>query len=499
MTSRKTLLFISAAGCQVRAWHHGALSAATQFPNNDEGLASFASHMRACRNQVIILADLVEEDFRHETIPHLQRRERAALIRRKLEQYYRSTPFRQAATLRHRSNGKREEDVLFSAITNPAHIAPWLEIMLEHGIALAGIHSVANLSAPLLKNIPDENLLLLSWEKHAGLRQTYFDSGQVRFSRLTSISDRCFGATAETESIRIQQYLNNMSLLPPDSPLSVYIICHAGDRRELEVQLHDSSYMRYRYLDIQVLGLQAGSAAAFTDSDATPLFMQLSATRQARSHYAAAEHTRFLRLSHMRRFLSGISAATVAGSLLWAAANLAAGIKLSDDTQAARTQADLLVRQARQITQSFPDNLAPASHMKTAVLLSRRLDKYSPPPQQMLGGLSMALETFPDIQLNKLSWQSNLAMDASLTGETADIPAPSIVLEGDLSGFPGDRRAALSYIEGFRQSLELHGYTVTATVLPFDASPRGNISADIAGDDHRPAPISLRLDWKGPA
>lgn len=486
---RKTLLFLSTAYCHACTWQNGELSVAKYFADNAEEREQFSAFLRSHRDTAYLLTDLIEEDFRHEAVPHLRGGERSALIRRKLEQYYRNTPFRQATTLQRRKDGRRDDDMLFSALTNPALISPWLNIMLAHNIALAGIYSIPNISAPLVQDIPSDNLLLLSWEKHAGLRQTYFDAKLLRFSRLTPVhASGSFAASAGTEAARTQQYLKNLSLLPPGSALNVYIICHASDRPELEAQLHDDD-MHYAYLDIQELGLRSGSKTFYTDSDATPLFLHLLAARPPRSHYAAAEHTHFLRLSQLRRALLGLSAAFATASLLWTSANIMQDIALEEESQALMAQGRQLSQQTRQITQRFPNTLASATDMKTAVILSRKLNNAAPPPQIILDGLAQTLDAFPSIRIDKLSWQTN-------SGEAGMASAQDILLNGELAEFSGDYRSALTHLERFRQALIQRGYSVTALTLPLDVSPQGSIAADAVDGNNKPAQFSLNISWR---
>lgn len=502
---RKILLFLSAVDCRICTWQKGALSEAECFPDNAEGREKFTSFLQTHRDPTYLLTDLVEEDFRQETVPHLRGSERNELLQRKLEQYYRNTPFRQAITLQRSKDGRRDDDMLFSALTNPALITSWLDIMLAHDNPLAGIYSIPGISAPLVKNISSGCLLLLSWEKNAGLRQTYFAQKQLRFSRLTPINDgNSFGAAIRTEASRTQQYLKNLSLLPPGHELNVTIICHASDRGELAANLIDDSDMHYVYLDIQELGRRIGSKTLYIDSDATPLFMYLLATQPPRNHYAPAEHTHFLKLLQLRRYLFGISAAVLTVGLLWSSSNVMEYLVLKDESRSLRLQSIRLSQQTRQIIRNFPVTQASATDMKTAVILSRNLDSIFQPPQIILDDLAKTLDIFPAIRIDKLSWQTgSAASEASDTASAvaaqgsavATSPAQVILLNGELMEFTG-YRGALDHLERFRQALIQRGYNVTALTLPLDISPQGSIASETCDGSIRPAQFSLKISWR---
>ena len=492
--SRKTLMFLGADSFHTCTWEGGTLSEAQRFTDNADGKEQFSAFLQTHRDPAYLLTDLIEEDFRYETVPHLRGSERRELIKRKFEQFYRNTPFRQVMLLQRRKEGRRDDEMLFSALTNPALITPWLNAMLAHNTPLVGIYSVPNISTPLTRSLPPGNLLLLSWEKQAGLRQTYFDAKLLRFSRLTPINDNnAFSEVVAREASRTQQYLKSLSLIQVGQVLNVYIICHANDRHELAAQLDDNIDMHYAFLDIQELGQHIKSKTTYGDSDATPLLLHLLATQPQRSNYAAAAHTHFFQLLQIRRGLLWLSAALAAASLLWSAASIWEGRWLNGDNELLKVQAGKLSQQAQQITQGFPNTLAAATDMKTAVLLARKLENYSPPPQKILDGLSKTLDEFPRIRIDKLSWQVSAAPDAA----AANAPAQVIQFSGELTEFSAsDYRNMLDYMGRFQQALTQRGYNVTVLTQPLDISPKGSFAASVGEANSKPAQFSLKLIWR---
>ena len=239
-----------------------------------------------------LLVDLIEEDFRQETVPHLIGSKRTALLQRKLEQFYRGSPFHQATLLQRQKTGRRDDDMLFSALTNPSLITPWLDIMQAQQIPLAGIFSVPQISAPLVKDHPSNYLLLISWEKFSGLRQTYFSEHRLQISRLTPVhAELSFHDAVAKELPRTYQYLKSLSLLPSGQILDVRILCHRNDMDSLQAELPHSPDMRYDFADIEGIGKQLKIDYLFTDSDASQIFLQHLAARPPKTHYANSSHT----------------------------------------------------------------------------------------------------------------------------------------------------------------------------------------------------------------
>ena len=493
--SQKTLFFLSSDSFHAHVWKNGTLAAPYYFTNNAEGRERFSDFLRTHRDPAYLLVDLIEEDFRQETVPHLTGANRQALIQRKFDQYYRSTPFRLASLQRRQEEGRRDDELLFSALTNPALISSWLELLLLHNTPLVGIYSVPHASLPLIKDIDSDHLLLLSWEKNAGLRQSYFLNKRLHFSRLTPINPNSYFADEiATESARTHQYLQSLSLTPQGQLLNVYIICHANDRAQLDARLSSNQHMLYGYLDLQQLGKQHKSKNDYSDSDTTPLYLHLLATQPPRASYAASAQTHFYQLWQANRALFGLAAATALACLVWSTLSFLTAGGINEEIDGYTIQSSRMHQEAQQITRQFPTSTqgthgssVAASDMKTVVTLFRNLQLYSVPPQQILNGLTSTLQDFPRISTGKIGWQ------ASIVG---NLPAQEITFNGELLNFGNDYRGALNYLERFQLVLTRAGYTVTPVKMPLDFSSKGSISADINLITEKPYEFSLKLIWR---
>jgi hypothetical protein len=490
--SRKNLFFLSAEQFQACVWHEGKMTEAQYFSNDTKGREQFAEFLQTNRHPSYLLIDVIEEDFRQETVPHMFGRNRKDMINRKFDQYYRGTPFLQARFLQRQEEGRRDDEMLFSALTNPARISPWLNTILTNNAPLTGIYSVPNISTPLIKGIEADHILLLSWEKNAGLRQTYFNKGHLHFSRLTPLSDSLsFSQVVSKETPRTQQYLKSLSLPPPGETLDVCIICNALDRSELREVLNSSSDLQYHYLDIQDMCKQFKSGFKLIDSDATPLFLHLLASRQPSSHYANAEHTHFFMLWKLNFALFSLATVTALVATIWSGIAFMQGLEYEDEAAPIIAQSVHVSRQANEIRARFPNTEVSATDMKTAVALMRKLQNYSPRPEEILLGLSEVLDKFTRVRTLKLAWQSSAA-DAA----PSSFPAQVIIYDGELQDFGNNYRATLTYLDRFEQALVQHGYTIASKTLPIDVSSKGSISNSINLVTDKPAQFSMKIIWR---
>jgi hypothetical protein len=487
----RTLLFLSADSFHASIWNGGKLGAPQSFSNDADGREQFSHYLKRHRNPTYLLVDVIEEDFRLETVPHLIGPAKRELLERKFEQFYRGSPFRQATLLHRQEEGRRDDEMLFSALTNPQRISPWLDVLHANQIPLVGIYSLPNITTPLARTLDSDHVLLLTWEKDAGLRQTYFNNKRLHFSRLIPIlGNSDFNQAVATETPRTQQYLKSLSLPPPGEVLDVYIVCHATDRVSLQAHLEANSDLRYTYLDIQELANRLKSKNELTSSDATPLLLHLLATSPPSSHYASSEHTHFYTMCRLRRLLFITAFAITALSALWSSLAIWQGREYVAETEPIRMQTERTLQQTQQIQRSFANLNVPAADMKTAVLMARKLSQYAPPPEDILRDLSQVLDKFSQVNVGKLGWLASGA-DAG----PSPYPAQVITFEGSLTGFGNDFRKALEYLDRFQQALMQRGYTVKAEKLPLDVSSQGSISADIQSASSS-ANFTLKIIWR---
>lgn len=473
---KRLLLFLSADHLHAQIMARGKIVTQHEFPDSPDGQENFAEYLKTVKYPTYLLVDLVEEDFRHETVPHLFGRSRSALLERKFDQFYRGTPFHQATLLKRQETGRRDDDMLFSALTNPSLIKPWLNIILVQQTPLAGIYSVPQISAPLIGDHPSKHLLLISWEEFSGLRQTYFSGHRLQISRLTPVNaDLTFQQAVLKELGRTYQYLKSLSLLPSGQILDVRLLGHSQDMIELQMELPRSADMRYDFVHLTDIAKKLKIDYQFANSNASQIFLHQLAAHPPQTHYANADHTHYFTLWRLRHALNLASGTLLFGVLLWSAANLWQSSNNATKTASLKEQAQHTLNETRRITKAFPNTYAPAEDMKTGVSVMRKLSQYSHTPSEILYPISRVLDRYPQIELDQLAWQMSAAEPVA-GNVLADVPAQVITIKGHMSGFANDYRTALNYLERFQQDLSAQGYLVTTLTKPLDVSPHSSIT-----------------------
>ena len=94
-------------------WKSGAIVEREVFNSTDGDSPQFAEYLARHREMpTYVVTDLIEEDFRVDTVPHLRGGDQEAILGRKLAQLYRATTYRHAIVQDREAEGRRDDRVL---------------------------------------------------------------------------------------------------------------------------------------------------------------------------------------------------------------------------------------------------------------------------------------------------------------------------------------------------------------------------------------------------
>ena len=489
----KRLLFLTNHRLASIVWKRNRVLDCQIFPLTEEGRLDFSRHVAALPEiPAYLLTELVEEDFRTDTIPHVIGRDRKAIIDRKLTQMYRATPYRLGIVQGREVDGRRDDRVLYTAITNADLVQPWVDLLIELGSPLAGVYSAPLLSAELLKTlkISAEHALLVSVESGGGLRQSYFQRGNIKFSRLTPVSeirrDELAGFMAN-EVGKTWQYLDSLRYFTRADLLDVYILSHPDDHAGILAARPAISQLQYHTVNIREAAIRIGLQDELPDSDATPVFIQLLGRQPPRGQFATREETQGMRTWQRRIGLFTASAVVVLASAAWGGANIYQASRQEKQIERIDAEAKIIARQQQVAVNNRPASPVSPAVMRDSVTLYDTLIKSSPSPTQVMRELSRILERFPAVRIQQIAWllsndpnavqtytPATVASEGPLRSSKADAaaaqpPQPTTqtdtaalgtnyeiaIVEADIYPFNGDYRAVLGEIERFENALKL--------------------------------------------
>jgi hypothetical protein len=388
----------------------GHIEARREFAVSGTGVAEFERYLAHMPPKPVhLFTDLAEEDFRLDTIPHVGKGDRDAIVGRKLTQIFRNTPYRYALVQGRETEGRRDDRVMYTAITNPEVLRPWTEMLERLKVPLAGIYSAAVFSGVLLEelDLAFAHTLLVTLSPGGSMRQTYFREREIKFSRLTPIdlqAGQTLGSMIAEETTRTWQYLDSLRHFAEDDRLEVCVMVHRNDREAVQPALRDFAQIQYRILDIEQVSAKLGLRPPPLGSTAEEVFVHLFLMRRIDNHFASPEMRRHDTLRSARIFLGRIAFAAVAASLAWSAWNLTRVFDSNEDDLLHAQQLSGINREFEEITRSLPSFGVGGATMRDAVSFYNSSIRTFPAVTDFARSLSNVLLEHPGVRVTQLSW-----------------------------------------------------------------------------------------------
>jgi hypothetical protein len=489
--SRRVLLYLSAAGASCAVQRNTQLSEVQYLPSDEEGWEAFNALLMAHpETPVAIAVDSVDELYRGEIMPRAWGRDRAEMTSRRLRQLVHQSPFRAALRQGRERNGPlRGDRYLIMGLTNPEQIRPWLDIMYQRGTPLAGIWLLPALSASLVRrfHLKDLRLLMVS-EQTGGLRLTYLESGELRFSRLAPVDgsqheNPLEGYAEEIE--RTRQALVGQRLITREEKIKVVLIDSLNTLNDLHAFLPESAGFQCISINrgrlLEALKLPHALLAESTDA----LYLSLLSHAPASANLMTAEQRASSRTFWLRRGL-------VFGAAAWLTLSVASTLLLLGDAWRLGRQSDALQAQARADRMQETAWLAPAGGASqvgqrlAAVEAWNAVRLRDRQPGALLDAAQAAADSIGGIQLIRLNWINTDAAEAT-----------SLTIEGDLPAFAGDYRAAHASIAALARLLgeRLPKHRVEVAAWPLNAQSGEELEGEL-GSGQTAARFQLRVRAK---
>jgi hypothetical protein len=396
-------------------------------------------------------------------------------------------------------------------------VQPWVKLIQDQKIPIAGIYSLPVLSQLLLKKIGAKgpNVLLLSVHNASGLRQTFFRDRQIKISRLAQMPR--IGAVPYASHImgeleKLRRYLNSLVLISREGPLEVYILSHGEWLNELEQHCRDTEDERFFLIDVTDIAARLGLSKEITTAYSDVVFNQLLLDAAPKNHYASEEETKYFSLHRMRNGLMAASILLLLGSMGWSGFNFLDAASLKQQALDAEQKANFYQDRYAMARQDLPPTPVEPRDIETAVDIVETLRRYKSDPSPMLEVISGVLETSPAVRLDQIEWYAAVDPNSAGAGDsrrTRVVEGDLIernpkyshyhiaVFKGHLQSFSGDYRAAIEQADALADGLAGHPHVQRAEVLqyPLDVTSDANLSgtATEPEDAKREARFALKV------
>ncbi len=482
---------------------HGA-TPLMYFTHDAEGNADLLEFVQRHHTaKYFILTDLVEEDFQRDVVPHLSRSDQAQLLRRKLDQLFRATPYRRAVV---QTRGKRgqQDQLQLSAIISRDLLDRIVDALLTARCALQGIYSVALLTQEIIHKLKLDtpHLLLMSCSCAGTLRQSYFTPAGLQFSRLgafdakQSIAEQ--GLLIAGEIRRARQYLSTLRLMGRDEQLQVLALFDASIAEQLPFvaqELNDDAAQLQLAVQsglpmlIQKLKLPAGCSTWPDVLVATLLNVKLA------NHYAQPEMLHYGRLYQIAKGMQWAAASVMGLGLILSGIGMWQGDEIQQQLKLANSQVQREQSRLRELNQKLKlANAENPAQIQAAVELYRRDLRLWPSAETAAKQFSHVFADFPRLTLKKFEWQAGGMKPAVPEGPQASTELPRGAQQWTISGQvinPDAYRQALSDVNRLAEQLrQLPNATVLVKKHPLDIRPESAVNAQAPEGDPK-----MRIDF----
>ncbi len=516
MASTHYLIFICQTHLYLYQEEGDQLQTVAEFEENEPGLQAFeqfiASHPGGFYR---VLVDVFEEDFRLDTVPHLTFGDSRKIIARRQDQLFRGLVYRTSTHQGREPEGRRDDRVLFTALTNTGQIDNWIRRLQVPDCRLIGIYSVALMKMRLATKLVGEkaNVLLVTRQHGSGLRQTYLADGALKFSRLTVLGDEGLehvGQTLVAEAVRARQFLASTRSIGRDDSMKVLVLACEFELEALRAVCTDQNQISFEFYSLETLAQKTGVPFPAEARSTEQFLLRLLSRKRPPNVYAPPQQ-----LYEYRLWQAGLAINRGAIGLL--IAGVAAASALAWDSRQLYLATQAIQQRIVVAEETYRQNAPPTQPgeptpeaMKSAVLAVRELSSQWPGFRGDAIRLSRVLEQFPGIALDRLGWLVTQTPDTLPTGfepgangvevnnpppQTEAVPpAAPAVNEGSspptatpqyvvilLTGRAIDQgaryRNAMQLINQFSAALRIQpGTIITPLRLPIDPSASGRIS-----------------------
>jgi hypothetical protein len=460
---------------------------------------------------VSILVDLIEEEFREETLPHTTGRDRHALHARHAGKLFRTTSYRHYRVVDRLKEGRRDDRVLFSALTNRDNIEPLLAMLSAAEIPVKGIYSLPLLTRHLIKPLSAEtgNVLIVTKQPDSGLRETFVRNGQVHFSRLAPISENSpadYPRILSAEARKTRRYLHTLRLLPHDQPLSVYALCDSQRLEALKASLDENSDISIQGINImqlaQLLGLENFPDTCLSDT----LFCYLLHRHRSTNHYARGQDLRNWRTHLLRQGLRAATWLIAVGAVTLSGMNVVDSRLIARESNELKLASTQITSNYQRVRQGLPVTPETAMAMREAISVADRLGAYPVDLGRLFRLVGDGFSAQPGLAMDRFDWfvaAEPGAEKPAVLQQTADEAvslgdAPYLIsrIKGHVGDFNGNYAQAQRMIASLAGQLSGQDGVLMAEVVrkPLNTRADNNLQGGMSvNGDRELAEFELRI------
>jgi len=507
-------------------WDRKSFTGACSFEPDKDGRDKFRQYLQTSENtSTKLLIDVIEEDFRTVTVPHVYGKDRKAVLSRQLDRHYRSSSqYVYADVTGREKTGRKDDKVLIGGVTNPQLVQPWVEITEECGCPLSGIWTLPLLSKQLLPiiNARQGPVLLVSQQVNSNLRQTFFRDGKMLASRQSVINQDAedisnIGKFAGPEVDRTIEFLRNQRLVAVDETMQIHVLGSNEQIESLEAAFASNTLSDIRIHNISDIHEKIG-LKDLSGKFADELFAWLCMNQIGLSgHYGEAKEYKQYYYTLGSAALYAMSVVVALSALLITESNVSSAIEHLRSMELIRDQAVEYKRVYKSKFEAYEPVFTHARSMNSAVDIADRIyrnSRVSPLDFMIEVSNVLAQAGLGKIKIDHIEWATEQYKEKAgikeVSAGTPDITAEDQIqhvgiLKGRINVSDNNYRDSVAQVNKMIIALLQHGRIeeVEAIDMPVEVrsektfGDEGGIDAK-AGSRKAGGIFSLKIKMKAP-
>ena len=498
------VIYLAGSSVVLYTWDRQSYVPVSGYDLPDGDPANLLTYLRQTTAAVVaIVVDVLEEEHNRDTMASLGRRDREAMLARKLARVFPRTSYRTAAVQERLPDDNHSTRVLLSGLTKAEHLQALLGLLAAARVPVASVCSPALLSRPLLEKLrpadPAGATLIVSRQREGSLRLTFFRGKHLQGSRLMRRSLAAPPGDLERlvrqleESVR---YFDAAFAPSASNPVDVVLLCEPGiDPAGATARGTEHEGFRLVVPEPVAAARKLGLSAPLQGGNADLLFVELLRRQSPAGNFAQAADRRYFHLHRLQVIGKAACVVLAAGALLGSVLNVVGIVETARATASARSAIGDLSGQLDTGTSGELAGTADPLEMQRAATSWQAIQRHSVKPRAILGLVSAAVDTNPDIQLEAIEWlpvqavattgDTNAASDET-TVEAAGSNAAReqrvrLTIRGRVQPFDGDYPLAFLSVTTFMQALRIDPrvLSVNAAREPLDLNPQSTLSGEL--------------------
>lgn len=460
------------------------------------------------KKPVTVLLDIMEETHKLDSVPHLNSRDRRALLQRKKNQLFPGKHFTYCALRGRDKEGRRDDRVLLAAITEAQVIEVWLDLLYELQIPVAAIVSLAIQSEKLVKALAGRRhkLLISLTGDNNGLilRQSYFNDNSLALSRFRMINP-CSSSELITEIKeeidRTRRFIaRQYNLRIYEAVASHFFFSDAKTQQLFTTVDFADVFIQANFYKVEEFAAAVGVSFPENSGIAQLVAYQLSGS----GHYQESKSRYYYDHYRAKNGLYLLSALILLAGAGYMALGVIDNVKAHDEIERLNNNREEIAVRLTKIKAAPSINGFDSFEMQVLLRAREQLQQTIIMPETMLEPVSQVLKDFPGIMLTKIEWGEQTGFPStgisSYSGLDVNLTAQSpvrILLQAKIEPFDGDYRRALALIERLSERLRATGTLGNVKTLkqPVDIAAEKELIGT-AGEKALNSEFILEMQWR---